>query len=259
MVDSCTHSQPATGGAPEATEFPFAASVSPPVCALSTKARVLVVDDHPPIREWVRATVAPIGYETLEVRSGDEALELMRRGERVNAAICDILMPHAEIEGIAAARTLWYEYGVPCLMLTCVQEASSRLAAAYAGAAGYVLKDVAHADLLVRSLQAIVGGQRPDDPLAAIGVSDQEARQVAETQAAYARALGQLTPQQRVIASLILEGKTNQEIAEALVLSRGTVNSHVSNILQRLNLSTRRDVRTRVLLEIDPRAGRTTP
>jgi DNA-binding NarL/FixJ family response regulator len=58
----------------------------------------------------------------------------------------------------------------------------------------------------------------------------------------------QLTPQQRVVAGLILEGKTNQEIAERLVLSRGTVNSHVSNILQRLNLATRRDVKTRVLL-----------
>lgn len=211
---------------------------------------MLVVDDHPPIREWIHAALAPHGFDTLPARSGDEALDLMRQRLTVHAAICDLLMPHAEIEGIAAARVLWYEYGVPCLILTSVQEASSRLAATYAGAMGYVLKDAAHTELLIRSVKALVSGQRPRDPLASVTVSDTEARQIAETRAAYVRTMEQLTPQQRVVAALILEGKTNQEIAETLVLSRGTVNTHVSNILQRLNLATRREVKTRVLLNV---------
>jgi non-specific serine/threonine protein kinase len=63
-----------------------------------------------------------------------------------------------------------------------------------------------------------------------IAISAGEAWQIAEIRAAYLRAMEQLTPQQRVVAGLILEGKTNQEIAERLVLSRGTVNSHVSHI-----------------------------
>jgi RNA polymerase sigma factor (sigma-70 family) len=113
---------------------------------------------------------------------------------------------------------------------------------------GYVLKDVAESDVLVRSVIALLQGQRLQDPLAVIAISEAEARQIAEIRAAYLRAMEQLTPQQRVVAGLILEGKTNHEIAERLVLSRGTVNSHVSNILQRLNLATRRDVKTRVLL-----------
>lgn len=215
-----------------------------------SRVRVLIVDDHPPIREWVRATLTPHGFEVIEARSGDEALGLMGQGLQVSAAICDVLMPHAEVEGIAAARALWHEYGVPCLILTSVQGAGSRLAAVYAGALGYVLKDVAQGDLLVRSVQAIVRGQRPSDALAAISVSPGEARQLSETRTAQLRALAQLTPQQRVVAGLILQGKTNQEIAEALVLSRGTVNTHVSNILQRLNLATRREVRTRILLDL---------
>lgn len=212
--------------------------------------RVLIVDDHPPIRDWVRATLTPHGFEVVEARSGDEALALMEQGLRVSAAICDVLMPHAEIEGIAAARALWHECGVPCLILTSVQEAGSRLAAVYAGAMGYVLKDAAQSDLLVRSVQAIIKGQRPSDVLAAISVSPTEARQLSETRTAQLRAIAQLTPQQRVVAGLILQGKTNQEIAEQLVLSRGTVNTHVSNILQRLNLATRREVRTRILLDL---------
>ena len=209
---------------------------------------MLVVDDHPPICEWVRATLAPHQIEVTPARSGDEALALMDQGAHFDAAICDVLMPHAEVEGIAAARALWYEYHVPCLILTSVQEAGTRLAAIYAGALGYVLKDVAEAELLVRSVLALLQGQRPRDPLAAIAVSAAETRQIAEIRAAYQRALEQLTPQQRVVAGLILEGRTNSEIADQLVLSRGTVNSHVSNILQRLNLATRREVKTRVLL-----------
>jgi DNA-binding NarL/FixJ family response regulator len=239
---TCHEALPAEPASPGASITPFRAS-----------RHVLVIDDHPPIREWLRAILAPVGFTVVEARSGEEALELVRSGAvTITVAICDILMPHAEIEGIAAARILGNEHGIPCLILTSVQEATSRLAAAYAGAAGYVLKDAAHGELLVRSVQAIATGQRPQDPLTALHIGPGEARRVAETRAAQVRAFEQLTPQQRVVAALILEGKTNQEIAETLILSRGTVNTHVSNILQRLNLATRREVRTRVLLEISP-------
>lgn len=219
---------------------------------LGERKRVLVIDDHPPIREWVAATLRPQGIMVTGARSGDEALGLVRQGQQFDTAVCDVLMPHAEIEGIEAARCLAYEYGIPCLILTSVEEAGTRLAAVYAGAMGYVLKNVAHADLLVRSVTALLDGKRPLDPIVALGVSAEEARSIAERRAALLRATEQLTPQQRVVAELIVEGKTNQEIAKALVLSRGTVNTHVSNILQRLNLATRREVKTRVLLHHIP-------
>jgi DNA-binding NarL/FixJ family response regulator len=117
-------------------------------------------------------------------RSGEEALDLLAQGEHFDAAICDVLMPHAEIEGIAAARALWYDHGVPCLILTSVQEAGTRLAAIYAGAMGYVLKDMAEADVLVRNVLTLLQGQRPQDPLASIAISAGEARQIAEIRAA---------------------------------------------------------------------------
>lgn len=217
----------------------------PPV---TPRRRVLILDDHTPIRAWVRTTLAPHQIEVIPARSGEEALEIVAQEAPIAAAICDVLMPHAAIEGIAAARMLWYDHGIPCLILTSVQEAGTRLAAIYAGAFGYVLKDMAEADVLVRNVLTLLAGQRPQDPLAALNISPHEAQQLAEIRAAHMRALEQLTPQQRVVAGLILEGKTNHEIATHLVLSRGTVNSHVSNILQRLNLATRRDVKTRVLL-----------
>jgi len=226
------------------TEQP-ASQPLPMPCASTT--RVLVVDDHPPIREWLADVLAPLGISVLPARSGDEAIALIREGAQVHAAICDVLMPHAEIEGVETARILWHDHGIPCLMLTSVQEAGARLAALYAGAIGYVVKDLAHGDLVRSSVAALLAGEALPEPLTEISVSDAEVRQIDERYAAYVRAMEQLTPQQRVVAQLLQEGKTNREIAEQLVLSRGTVNTHVSHILERLNLATRREVKTRVL------------
>lgn len=210
-----------------------------------------MIDDHPPIREWLADTLAPVGIAVLPARSGEEALALVQEGVHVDAAICDVLLPHADIEGVAAARRLWHDHGIPCLILTSVQEAGARCAALYAGAIGYLVKDLAHGDLLRASVQALLAGRPLPDPLATIPVSDAEARQIDERQAAYARAFAQLTPQQRVVARLLQAGKTNREIADELVLSRGTVNTHVSHILERLKLATRRAVKTRVLFSYD--------
>lgn len=219
----------------------------PSEIARPTTARVLVVDDHPPIHEWLAAVLAPLGVQVLPARSGDEALALIRAGERVDAAICDVVMPHTTIEGVATARLLWHDYGIPCLILTSVQEAGARRAALYAGAIGYVVKDRAHGDLIRASVAALLTGEALPEPLAGISVSDAEMRHIDERTAAAVRAMQQLTPQQRVVAQLLQEGKTNREIADKLVLSRGTVNTHVSHILERLNLVSRREVKTRVL------------
>jgi RNA polymerase sigma factor (sigma-70 family) len=216
---------------------------------------MLILDDHPPIREWLADLLAPLGIGTISARSGEEALGFVRDGAPVAAAICDVLMPHAEIEGVEAARMLWHDHGIPCLMLTSVQEAGARVAALYAGAIGYVVKDLAHGDLVREGIRALLAGDDLPDPLATIAVSDAELRQIDERHAACVRAIEQLTPQQRVVAQLLQEGKTNREIAEQLVLSRGTVNTHVSHILERLNLVTRRAVKSRVLFSHDGHIG----
>ncbi len=208
--------------------------------------QVLVIDDHPPIRDWLAMVLAPLGIAVLPARSGEEALALIRAGTRVDAAICDVLMPPAAMEGVAVARILWHDYGIPCLILTSVQEAGARLAALYAGVFGYVVKARASADHMRASVSALLTGAPLPDPLTTLAISAAELRQIEERQAAAARALAQLTPQQRVVAQLVQEGKTNREIAEHLVLARSTVNTHVSHILERLNLVTRRAVKTRV-------------
>lgn len=220
------------------------APVLPPAATASgtRRWRVLVIDDHVPIQEWIRETLTPHQIDVTAVRSGEEALDLIESGERFDAAICDVMIPHAEIEGIAAARILWHEHNIPCLMLTSVQEAGARFAALYAGAMGYVLKDMAAASLLRDHVQAVLEGRPVPDPTLSFHLTEREVQQIAEIQASYQRMIELLTPQQRVIAQMIMAGKTNREISEELHLSRSTVNTHVSNILQRLNLATRRAV-----------------
>jgi DNA-binding NarL/FixJ family response regulator len=66
-----------------------------------------------------------------------------------------------------------------------VQEAGARLAALYAGAIGYVVKDLAHGDLIRASVAALLAGEALPEPLTEISVSDAEVRQIDERYAAY--------------------------------------------------------------------------
>jgi DNA-binding NarL/FixJ family response regulator len=107
-----------------------------------------------------------------------------------------------------------------------------------AGVAGYVLKDSPLDDLLraVRTAAGTEGLAAPaavmalGEPLALEGCADSE---FGEPQS--------LTRREREVLSLVQQGLTNQEIAESLVIERGTVKNHVHNILRKLNVNSRRD------------------
>lgn len=209
---------------------------------------ILVVDDHPAIREWLRGVLAPHGYAVLEAASGEQALELARH-HTVAVGILDILMPQAQIEGIVAARTLWFEHSIPCLMLTSVAQAATRLAAVYAGAQGYLLKETTDTRLIVEAVQAVRTGQPTPDLLVQLELTDDEKAHVYTQMAALERTLRHLTPQQQRVAQLIQAGKTNPQIATDLCVTVSTVNAHVSHILRRLGLASRHELRTRVLFD----------
>ncbi|HEU5086977.1 MAG TPA: response regulator transcription factor, partial [Roseiflexaceae bacterium] len=210
--------------------------------------RVLIVDDHPPIRDWVARTLLPHGVTVVEAQSGQDALDRLDTLLPLSLAICDLAPSQGNDEGSILARTLWYERHIPCLVLAGPDDAAARLETLYAGAFGFLAKNCATPELLVSCVLALLDGQPLPSCARNLAPSVVEACAIAERRAAERRAREHLTPQQRVVAGLIQQGKTNQEIAAQLVLSRGTVNSHVSNILHRLNLETRRQVKQRVLL-----------
>lgn len=210
---------------------------------------VLVVDDHPPIRQWVGAALRAVGMATIDAATGDEAIRIVierQSGRRPlpHAAICDILMPGAQVEGIEAVRVLWGDYHIPCLMLTADEDDRTYLAAMYAGAFGYLRKrDVDRPEMVVDAVRALVHGQDiPGSRIGPVDLDDLARRMIAE--ARHAAVLNALTPMQRQVADLVVAGLTNREIGARLHLGRGTVNAHVSNILHRLGLTSRRDLRT---------------
>lgn len=212
--------------------------------------RVLVVDDIVIVRERVGDLLARHGYAPILAASGEEAIARAQDGPRIALALLDVLMPEAQIEGIETARVLTHQYHIRCLMLTSVAEASTKVAAQLAGALGYLVKDVATGDAaILEAVRAALAGETIADPLAGMALGKSEALAARQRQAALDAAYAQLTVRQRATADLARQGLTNAEIADALGVEESTISSHMREVLARLGLAGRRELRTRVVYD----------
>jgi DNA-binding NarL/FixJ family response regulator len=212
--------------------------------------RVLVVDDIQIVRERVSDLLARHGYAPLGATSGEQAIGAAQAGPRIALALLDVLMPEAQVEGIEAARVLTHEYHIRCLMLTSVAEAATRVAAQLAGALGYLVKDVATGDAaILASVRAALLGHPIPDPLAGLALGKADALAARQRQAALETAYASLTVRQRAVAELARQGLTNVEIAQALGVEESTVSSHMREVLARLGLAGRRELRTRTVYD----------
>ena len=190
------------------------------------------------------------GYAVIAAESGEAAIAAARSGQRIALALLDVLMPQAQIEGIEAARVLTHEYRIRCLMLTTVQEAGTRAAALFAGALGYLVKDVATGDAaILEGVRAALAGDPIPDPLAGLAIDETEAMSIHQRQRFISAAYARLTPRQREVADLASHGLTNKEIAAVLRVEVATVNSHMQEVLGKLGLVGRRELQTRVIYD----------
>ncbi|MGG8408205.1 response regulator [Streptomyces sp. 12297] len=196
------------------------------------KIRVLVVDDHQVVRRGLRTF--------LEVQDDIEVVGEAADGEagiaaaedlRPDVVLMDIKMPGTD--GIEALRRL-RELANPArvLIVTSFTEQRTVVPALRAGAAGYVYKDI-DPEALAGAIRSVHAGHVLLQPEVAVTLLSPE------EQGAPAGRGGSLTEREREVLGLIADGRSNREIARALVLSEKTVKTHVSNILMKLDLADR--------------------
>jgi two-component system, NarL family, response regulator NreC len=203
------------------------------------KIRVLLADDHTIVREGVRLLLAaqPDMEVVGEAYDGQEAVEKSQQS-CPDVVLMDIAMP--EINGLEATRRIKETCpGVQVLILTMHESDDYFFGAIQAGASGYVLKGATSADL-VAAVQSIHRGDVYLHPSVARRLLTDYLRRVraGEESGSY----GGLTPREREILILLAEGHSNADVAERLVLSPSTVQTHRANLMQKLNLHNRADL-----------------
>ncbi|MFD8148404.1 response regulator [Streptomyces sp. NPDC059708] len=195
--------------------------------------RVLLVDDHQVVRRGLR-TFLEVQEDIEVVGEAADGAEGTDRAEelRPDVILMDVTMPGTD--GIEALRRL-RDLGNPArvLVVTSFTEQRTVVPALRAGAAGYLYKDI-DPDALAGAIRSVHAGHvllQPEVAEALLAAQDD--------QGAPGGRPGALTDREREVLGLIADGRSNREIARALVLSEKTVKTHVSNILMKLDLSDR--------------------
>ncbi|WP_232665927.1 response regulator [Pseudonocardia sp. TRM90224] len=197
--------------------------------------RVLLVDDHAVVRRGIRAYLEVLDdiQVVAEAGHGLEALERMAamaaHGELPDVVLIDLLMP--KLDGVATTARIMERYPVMrVVVLTSFGEMERVHAALANGAAGYLLKDAEPSEI-VAAIRAAACGEVFLDPAVA--------RKLTQEIVSPPKGLGALTSRERDVLALVAQGRSNQEIADELVISERTARTHVSNVLRKLQLASR--------------------
>jgi two-component system, NarL family, response regulator NreC len=207
-----------------------------------TPIRVLIVDDHTLVRQGIYALLRaePDMQVVGEGNDGREAVRLTRELQP-DVVVMDLNMP--EMDGLQATRLIKeMSPRIQVLALTMHESDEYFFRVLQAGAAGYILKRAASTELLL-AIRAVARGEvflYPSVAKKLVGdyLSHAQATGEGEAQNSYAG----LTQREREILTLIAEGLSNREIAERLVLSLSTVQTHYAHIMDKLGFHKRADL-----------------
>ena len=194
---------------------------------------MLLADDHQLMRSGLRLMLERESDMSVvgEASDGREAVALAK-SLKPDVVVMDIAMPN--LSGIEAAHQMTQENPeLGIVMVSMHSDETYVLRALKAGSRGYLLKDSAEADL-IKAIHVVAGGKSFFSPAISKVLLDDYVRNLKRSGTEDAYEL--LTPREREVLQLIAEGKSNKDIANLLNLSVYTVESHRSNLMEKLNL-----------------------
>ena len=198
-------------------------SPSPPI-------RVMLVDDHTMVRRGL-ATFLKV-FDDLELAgeaaNGEDAIQRCARA-LPDVVLMDMVMP--DMDGVTATHAIRQQFPtVQVIALTSFKDKGLVQDALQAGAIGYLLKDVS-ADELAQAIRAAHAGRAT--------LSPEAAQALVRTATKLPMPGHDLTKREREVLALLVEGLSNKQIANRLVVSPSTIKSHVSHILAKLGVASR--------------------
>jgi NarL family two-component system response regulator LiaR len=192
--------------------------------------KVMLVDDHNVVRSGLATFLK--AYEDLELvgeaKNGREAVSLCHK-HRPDVILMDLMMP--EMDGIAATRAILADYpNTKIIAMTSFEDEELVHGVLAAGAISYLIKNVT-SDELAKAIREAVSGKPT--------LSPEAARVLINATRPTGRPSYDLTEREVEVLNLVVQGQSNRQIADNLVISLATVKAHMSSILAKLQVSSR--------------------
>ena len=192
--------------------------------------RVMLVDDHNVVRSGLATFLR--AYDDLELvgeaKNGLDAVNLCHE-KRPDVILMDLMMP--EMDGIAATKAILADHPeIKIIAMTSFEEETLVQGVLAAGAISYLIKNVT-SDELARAIRDAASGRST--------LSPEAARVLVQATRPTKQPLFDLTEREQEVLELVVQGNSNQQIANSLVISLATVKAHISNILSKLQVSSR--------------------
>jgi DNA-binding NarL/FixJ family response regulator len=195
--------------------------------------RVLIADDHPVVRDGLRAMLDEPGIEVVgDASTGEHAVDRVGPLD-ADVVLMDVRMP--DMDGLTATRLIKEQNaGVAVIVITSFESQDYLRQAVDAGAAGYLLKGMKRS-LLVESIRVVRDGGSIFDPSMLASLL----QNVNHKDPAVEGALDVLTEREREVLHLVARGQTNREIADVMGYSVGTIKNAVQRVIEKLEVSDR--------------------
>ncbi len=203
--------------------------------------RVLLADDHALFREGVASIIAAQPDFEVVGQAGD-GLEAMVKAQKLmpDLILMDVSMPG--YDGLEATRRIKLKLPTVTIVMLTVRDDEDKLFKAIKnGAQGYLLKDTQAQDMLDMLRAAVRGEAAAITPVLAGRMLEEFRRLSRKAQESPEDEIGILTYREQEVLSLVAEGATDREIAEALNVSIHTAKSHMRNILAKLHVNSRHE------------------